>query len=98
MCPNRNIPIRKICPPGGPSEKPETLCRFVVAFLDDNGYKVFVSNGIDSSGKKWFSVRQKDANRGTHRIKAEALPIRETFDEAQYDLNMYAHEKRWKKA
>jgi hypothetical protein len=28
--------------------------------------------------------------RGRHRVKSAALPVRETFDEAQHDLNAYA--------
>jgi hypothetical protein len=98
MCPNINAPVRKICPPVGPSNRPESLCRFVVAFRDENGAQIFVSNGLDQSGKKWFSVRQKDARHGTHRVKAKALPIRGMFDEAQHDLNIYAIQKGWKRS
>jgi hypothetical protein len=35
MCPNGDAPIRKICPPGGPQNKPESLCRFVATFQDE---------------------------------------------------------------
>jgi hypothetical protein len=97
MCPNGDTPRMKICPPGGPQDKPETICRFVAAFLDDNGARVFVSNGIDTTGRKWFSVRQKDTRHGTHRVKTKNLPVREYFDEAQHDLNVYAREKGWKR-
>jgi hypothetical protein len=94
MCPNINAPQRKICPPGGPQGKKETPCEFVRAFRDDRGASVFVSNGIATDGKTWFTVRQF-AGKGTHRIKAKSLPIRETFDEAQEDLNKYAKQKHW---
>jgi hypothetical protein len=98
MCPNgTTTPTSKICPPGGPSHKPKSPCRFVTAFFDENGSKVFVSNGIDTTGKAWFSVRQKDSRYGTHRVKTKNLPIRKTFDEAQHDLNVYAREKGWKR-
>jgi hypothetical protein len=59
---------------------------------------VFVSNGIDTTGRRWFSVWQKDTGHGTHRIKTKFLPIRDTFDEAQHDLNVYAAKRGWKKA
>jgi hypothetical protein len=97
MCPNGDAPVRKICPPGGPQDKPESLCRFVATFLDENCAWVFVSNGIDTTGRKWFSVRQKDCRHGTHRVKSKNLPVRKTFDEAQHDLNVYARKKGWKR-
>jgi hypothetical protein len=96
MCPNGDAPRQTTCPPGGPRNKPESLCRFVVTFCDENGSRVFVSNGIDTTGKAWFTVRQKDARHGTHRVKSKTLPIREDFDEAQHDLNIYAAQKGWR--
>ncbi|MDR0456229.1 MAG: hypothetical protein LBH20_06060 [Treponema sp.] len=97
LCPNGDFPDRTICPPGGPGNKKKSPCRFVVTFLDDNGQMVFVSSGIDTTKKKWFSVRQKDTRHGTHRVKTKALPIRTTFDEAQRDLNSYAAKRRWQR-
>jgi hypothetical protein len=97
LCPNQRTPRKTTCPPGGPKNKKENLCRFVVTFLDDSGQTVFVSNGIDTSKKKWFSVRQKDTRHGTHRVKTKALPIRTTFDEAQSDLNAYAAKRGWQR-
>jgi hypothetical protein len=94
MCPNINTPQHKICPPGGPCDKPETLCKFVKAFRDENGATVFVSDGIALDDKTWFTVRQLQG-KGSHRIKTKFLPIRETFDEAQSDLNKYAKQKGW---
>jgi hypothetical protein len=95
LCLNVHAPQKTICPPGGPSRRPESPCRFVVSFLDDNGARVFVSNGIDTTGKAWFTVRQKDTRHGTCRIKTKFLPVRKTFDEAQHDLNCYASTKGW---
>jgi hypothetical protein len=93
MCPNADAPHRKICPPGGPQNKKETLCRFVKGFVDENGASVFVS-WVNTSSNQWFSVRQHEG-KGTHRVKTKFLPIRETFDEAQRDLNKYAKAKGW---
>jgi hypothetical protein len=64
-------------------------------YLDNKGAFVFVSCGI-SSGGSWFTVRQKDAKSGTHRIKANDLPIRHTRNEAQQDLDAYAKSHDWK--
>ena len=62
-------------------------------YVDDNDCKVFVCYGI-SAGTDWMTVRQKGRN-GTHRVKAPALPIRHTPEEAQADLDRYAAEKGW---
>ena len=63
-------------------------------YYDDDGGLVFVSCGI-SDGSKWMTVRQKKPTSGTHRISSKKLPIRTTRDEAQTDLDAYAHAKRW---
>jgi hypothetical protein len=94
MCPNINVPHRKICPPGGPQQKKETLCRFVKSFTDENGYRVFVS-WAETSLEHWFSVREGNG-KGLPRVKTKFLPMRDTFDEAQSDLNKYAKSKGWR--
>jgi hypothetical protein len=94
MCPNINAPNKKICPPGGPQQKEATLCRFVKAYIDESGAHVFVS-WVDTSLNQWFSVRDGNV-KGTVRVKTKFLPIRDTFDEAQTDLNKYANSKGWR--
>ncbi len=96
MCPNINNPSNQICPSGGPQNKKETICDFVLTFIDENNFPVFISNGIASDNKTWFTVRKKTVWNGIHRVKTKALPERKQFDEAQTDLNMYAQRKGWK--
>jgi hypothetical protein len=52
---------------------------------------------MEISGILKESVRQKDSRHGTHRVKSKNLSVREYFDEAQHDLNVYAREKGWKR-
>lgn len=66
-------------------------------YYDDNGALVFVSSGI-SKGDKWMTVRQKKPTSGTHRIKSPKLPVRDTREEAQLDLDAYALSKKWDEA
>jgi len=66
-------------------------------YYDENGAIVFVSPGI-SNGSTWMTVRQKKPTSGTNRIKSPKLPLRSTSDEAQQDLDAYAHSKNWDKA
>ena len=94
LCPNDDNSRSTICPPGGPSNKPETTCRFVLAFLDNEGRKVFVSHGINSNKKRWVSVIQ-NAKHTINRLKVKELPARKYDDEAQHDLNIYAMERGW---
>lgn len=63
-------------------------------YKDENGCLVFVSSGI-SKGASWMTVRQNGQGSGTHRIKSKALPLRETEEEAQADLDRYAKKKGW---
>lgn len=66
-------------------------------YYDGNGALVFVSSDI-SDGDKWMSMRQKTIRSGTHRVKSKQLPIRESKDAAQRDLDAYAKQKRWEEA
>lgn len=56
---------------------------------------VFVSDGI-SKGDHYCSFwRRLDATGGTHRMKSPNLPERDTFVEAQEDLDEYAKSRNW---
>lgn len=66
-------------------------------YYDDDGALVSVTCGI-SGGDKWMTVRQRKPTAGTHRIKSPKLPVRDTRDEAQKDLDAYAITKKWDEA
>lgn len=66
-------------------------------YYDENGALVFVSSGI-SGGTVWMSVRRKKPAAGTHRIKSPRLPLRDTREEAQKDLDAYAQSRGWREA
>ena len=57
---------------------------------------VFVSSGI-SGGAVWMTVRQKKPGAGTHRVKSPRLPLRETPEQAQQDLDAYALARGWRR-
>lgn len=59
-------------------------------FIDNEGKKVFVTK----QGSNFMTARVGEF--GKHRIKSPVLPIRETYEEAQYDLIVYAEKKGWK--
>ena len=94
MCPNVNNSRSVTCPSGGPKNKPETICRFVLTFLNDKGQKIFVSHGINSNKKRWVSVIQKSKHM-IKQLKEKELPARTYDDDAQHDLNIYAMKKGW---
>lgn len=66
-------------------------------YVTDRGLVAFVSNGFGKGGK-WMSVARKDTFQGTHRIVTKNLPLRDTREEAQADLDAYAKKKGWKEA
>jgi hypothetical protein len=74
MCPNKgkqNI----TCPGIAHTPHPEpTPCKFVKTYLDENGYKVFVSTGLWNTGKTFVSFRRKPPSAGMHRVKTKFLP------------------------
>jgi hypothetical protein len=57
LCPNINKPRERICPPGGPAQKPQTLCRFVLTFLDKHGRILKVKK--IPSGKLYDEAQQE---------------------------------------
>lgn len=63
-------------------------------YQDGLGNLVYVSPGI-SDGKVWMTVRQAPGKSGTKRVKSPMLPLRETEEKAQADLDKYAKLKRF---
>jgi hypothetical protein len=96
MCPNTGKPDT-VCPGklDTPHPKPSP-CKFTKTYLDENGYKVFVSTGLWNAGKTFMSFRRKSSSAGMHRVKIKFLPERKSFDKAQEDLDVYAEKKGWK--
>lgn len=94
MCPNLQNDSM-VCP-GIPGTLHETAssCRFVRKYIDERGWKYQVMGGI---GEGAFKARyQKPEKSGAAGWKGlTAVPWRETFDEAQADLNAYAKKKGW---
>lgn len=62
-------------------------------YKDYDGSIVFVSPGI-SSGTVWMSVKLKPGKNGTRRVKSKFLPLRESKDLAQIDLDRWANERK----
>lgn len=97
MCPN----IQKntqTCPGIAGTPHPHVSpCRFVKSYIDARGWKYKVMSGI---GENNFKARyQKPDKHGSVGWKGlAAVPWRQTFDEAQADLNAYAKKKQWREA
>lgn len=94
MCPNSyKNPMSRKCPPG-PFKNEVTLCRFVKAYVDDRGWKYKVMSGIgDEQFKTRFQKPDQEGDLGWKGVRS--FKWRQTFDEAQSDLNEHAREKGW---
>lgn len=69
----------------------------MTAYYDrETGRKYFVSQGIGGGpGRPWFTLYENGTG-STHRLVTKALPLRDTREEAQADLDAYARKKGWK--
>lgn len=65
------------------------------SYYDDNGHLCFVKAGLDR--KNYMSFRKLDDKHAAHRIKSPALPLRDTKEEAERDLDAYAVKNKWKR-
>ncbi len=65
----------------------------MTVYKDFQGNKVFVSPGI-SSGNVWMTVKQKPGKTGTKRVVTKNLPLRDTREAAQADLDRWAYEHK----
>lgn len=61
-------------------------------YLDHNGRVVMVSQGI---GELWMTCRVKKSG-SLQRVKSKFLPERATEEDAQDDLDAYAHQANWR--
>lgn len=90
MCPNSGTPEERQCPPS-PFRAEPTICRFVKTYVDERGWKYKVMGGI---GEDSFKARyQKPGKEGWKCMSR--MKWRNTFDEAQSDLNNMAKYKKW---
>lgn len=61
-----------------------------------DGYTYCITQGIGGPTGDWFTVRIQMGKSSMHRVISPALPMRETQVEAQADLDVWAHKKRYK--
>jgi len=90
MCPNISNPNNKKCPPS-PFNSNITECRFVKTYIDNRNWLYKVMPGI---GMNSFKARYKKPNINAWKCMHNLL-WRESFDEAQSDLNAMAKMKKW---
>ena len=63
-------------------------------YRNAQGEIILVAEGLQKG--KWMSMRRSN-NGGMHRIKSPALPIRDSREEAQADLDAYAKKHGWRR-
>lgn len=92
MCPQVNSPSL-ICPAMVGVQQPGTCsCTFVKIYTDRRGWKFYVRSGI--GGDNFKPVYSKP---GSTRVHCSTMfSWRNTFDEAQADLNKMAKERGWR--
>lgn len=92
LCPN--IGKDEIICPGIEGQSP-SLCRFVKTYIDSKGckYKVIPENGADRFKAKYQVVEHSDNARWKW---VRQLNWKNSFDEAQADLNRLAKDKKWR--
>lgn len=92
MCPRINSDS-PICPgiPGTPHPHPDP-CLFVKKYRDSRGWIYFVRSGI--GGATTFKTFYQKPGKNPHGWKP--VPWRNSFDEAQADLNREAEKRGWK--
>jgi len=65
---------------------------FGTVYVDKEGCEIFV--GVGLGGKSWFTYKDDmSKTRGPKRMKSPGLPIRDTPEVAQEDLDKYAQAK-----
>lgn len=91
LCPNigqKNV----ICPGIAGTPHPEdSLCRFVKEYIDNRGWKYRVMGGLEVGFKGRY---QKLGKTGWKCMRN--LEWRESFDQAQSELNAMAESKGWR--
>lgn len=93
MCPQVNSPSL-ICPAMVGVQQPgHCHCRFVRGYLDERGRKYYVCRGKPQDHFKPFYLNPRGKG-GMH--SSRTFGCRNTFDEAQADLNKMAKERGWR--
>ena len=92
MCPQINKD-KYICPIG-PGKLEETECDFVIVWIDSRGWKYKVMGDLAGTFKGRYQDNKHNGNVGWKGMRQ--MERRETFDQAQEDLNQYAKLKGWK--
>jgi len=64
------------------------------AYIDDHGRMLMVSDGI-SGGQVWMTCYRKPSG-GSKRLTSKHLPLRDTREEAQADLDARAAAMGWR--
>ena len=94
MCPNIGKDSKECPGIPGTLHPTSSTCRFVKNYIDDRGWKYKVMPGIgENSFKARYQKPDKQGNAGWKGLTA--VPWRNSFDEAQADLNSYAKRKGW---
>jgi len=63
-------------------------------YRSEKGEIITVAEGLQRG--KWMAMRRSN-NGGLHRIKSPALPIRDSREAAQADLDAYAKKHGWRR-
>lgn len=92
MCPQINKD-KHICPID-PGKSEETECDFVIVWIDSRGWKYKVMGDLAGTFKGRYQNNKHNGNVGWKGMRQ--MERRETFDQAQEDLNQYAKLKGWK--
>lgn len=92
MCPQRDS-SSVVCPTG-PGKIEETVCDFVIIWADKRGWKYKVMGDLAGTFKGRYQDDKHTGDIGWHGMRQ--MERRDSFDEAQEDLNRYAKEKGWK--
>lgn len=91
MCPQLNSDSH-VCPTG-PGKTEESVCDFVVTWTDARGWKYRVMGDLAGTFKGRYQDNKHSGDFGWKGMRQ--MERRETFDEAQADLNLYAKKKGW---
>lgn len=91
MCPQRDSDQR-MCP-SGPGKAEVTQCDFVVVWIDARGWKYKVMGDLAGTFKGRYQDNKHSGDIGWKGMRQ--MVRRETFDQAQEDLNQYAKSKGW---
>lgn len=86
-------------PRGNSDADDQEIKHRIYADPDHDGGLIFIHQGwLEVSHGKWGVFRRKRPGAGMHRVKSPALPMVDTWQEAQANLDAYAERKGWEVA